>query len=107
MSSRTIRDFIVVSSGTYRAALNLMGLMGVADAAITACCARLRPILMCPPAAMTGITPGALKLDARGEQHTCMPRAIVGGLTSSVILTVFIVPAACVLVYGHKERHVS
>jgi HAE1 family hydrophobic/amphiphilic exporter-1 len=34
-----------------------------------------------------------------------MARAIIGGLTSSVILTVFIVPAAYLLVYGRKERN--
>jgi Cu/Ag efflux pump CusA len=33
-----------------------------------------------------------------------MARAIIGGLTSSVILTVFIVPAAYLLVYGKKDR---
>ncbi len=33
-----------------------------------------------------------------------MARAIIGGLTSSVILTVFIVPAAYLLLYGRKER---
>ena len=31
-----------------------------------------------------------------------MARAIIGGLTSSVLLTVFIVPAAYLLVYGRK-----
>jgi Cu/Ag efflux pump CusA len=33
-----------------------------------------------------------------------MARAIIGGLTSSVILTVFIVPAAYLLVYGKKKQ---
>ncbi len=33
-----------------------------------------------------------------------MARAIIGGLTSSVLLTVFIVPAAYLLVYGKKQR---
>jgi Cu/Ag efflux pump CusA len=31
-----------------------------------------------------------------------MARAIIGGLTSSVILTIFIVPAAYLLVYGKR-----
>jgi hypothetical protein len=38
--------------------------------------------------------------------HTPMARAIIGGLTSSVLLTVFIVPAAHLLVYGRKQRNV-
>jgi hypothetical protein len=33
-------------------------------------------------------------------------RAIVGGLTSSVFLTVFIVPAAYLLVYRRRSHHV-
>jgi Cu/Ag efflux pump CusA len=35
-----------------------------------------------------------------------MARAIIGGLASSVILTVFIVPAAYLLVYGRKQNNV-
>jgi Cu/Ag efflux pump CusA len=31
-----------------------------------------------------------------------MAKAIIGGLTSSVLLTIFIVPAAYLLVYGKK-----
>ena len=49
--------------------------------------------------------PMAMKLGEGGEQYTPMARAIIGGLTSSVLLTVFIVPAAYLLVYGRKERN--
>jgi len=31
-----------------------------------------------------------------------MAKAIIGGLTSSVVLTIFIVPAAYLLVYGKR-----
>jgi len=31
-----------------------------------------------------------------------MAKAIIGGLTSSVLLTIFIVPAAYLLVYGKR-----
>ncbi len=77
---------------------------GVAEAAITACRVRLRPILMTSLATIIGMLPMALKLGTGGEQYTPMARAIIGGLTSSVILTVFIVPAAYVLVYGRRKR---
>ncbi len=79
--------------------------MSVADAVITACRVRLRPILMTSLATIIGMIPMAMKLGEGGEQYTPMARAIIGGLTSSVILTVFIVPAAYLLVYGRKERH--
>jgi len=79
--------------------------LSVADAAITACRVRLRPILMTSLATIIGMMPMAMKLGTGGEQYTPMARAIIGGLTSSVLLTVFIVPAAYVLVYGRKNRN--
>jgi multidrug efflux pump subunit AcrB len=69
------------------------------DAVITACRVRLRPILMTSLATIIGMIPMALKLGAGAEQYTPMARAIIGGLTSSVLLTIFIVPAAYLLVY--------
>jgi multidrug efflux pump subunit AcrB len=74
------------------------------DAVITACRVRLRPILMTSLATIIGMIPMALKLGTGAEQYTPMARAIIGGLTSSVILTVFIVPAAYLLVYGKKKQ---
>jgi hydrophobic/amphiphilic exporter-1 (mainly G- bacteria), HAE1 family len=79
----------------------------VADAVITACRVRLRPILMTSLATIIGMFPMALKLGTGSEQYAPMARAIIGGLTSSVILTVFIVPAAYLLVYGKKDRNRS
>ena len=73
------------------------------DAVITACRVRLRPILMTSLATIIGMIPMAMKLGEGGEQYTPMARAIIGGLTSSVLLTVFIVPAAYVLIYGRKK----
>jgi multidrug efflux pump subunit AcrB len=75
-----------------------------ADAVIAACRVRLRPILMTSLATIIGMMPLALKLGTGAEQYTPMARAIIGGLTSSVILTVFIVPAAYLLVYGKKKQ---
>jgi len=82
--------------------LELQGL-SVADAVITACRVRLRPILMTSLATIIGMIPMAMKLGTGGEQYTPMARAIIGGLTSSVLLTVFIVPAAYLLVYGRRR----
>jgi multidrug efflux pump subunit AcrB len=78
--------------------------LSVADAVITACRVRLRPILMTSLATIIGMLPMALKMGTGSEQYAPMARAIIGGLTSSVILTVFIVPAAYLLVYGKKDR---
>ncbi len=79
--------------------------LSVRDAAVTACRIRLRPILMTSLATIIGMIPMALKLGAGAEQYTPMARAIIGGLTSSVMFTVFIVPAAYLLVYGYKDKN--
>jgi hydrophobic/amphiphilic exporter-1 (mainly G- bacteria), HAE1 family len=77
--------------------------MSPADAVINACRVRLRPILMTSLATIIGMIPMALKLGTGAEQYTPMARAIIGGLTSSVLLTIFIVPAAYLLVYGKRK----
>jgi HAE1 family hydrophobic/amphiphilic exporter-1 len=74
------------------------------DAVITACRVRLRPILMTSLATIIGMIPMALKLGTGAEQYAPMAKAIIGGLTSSVVLTIFIVPAAYLLVYGGKRN---
>ena len=74
----------------------------VADAVITSCRVRLRPILMTSLATIIGMVPMALKLGTGSEQYAPLARVIIGGLTASVILTVFIVPAAYLLVYRNR-----
>ncbi len=77
--------------------------MSVMDAVVTACRVRLRPILMTSLATIIGMIPMAMKLGTGAEQYAPMARAIIGGLTSSVILTVFIVPAAYLLIYRNRK----
>lgn len=48
--------------------------------------------------------PMALKLGTGAEQYAPMAQAIIGGLSASVILTIFIVPAAYLLIYRRTER---
>jgi len=74
----------------------------VADAVITSCRVRLRPILMTSLATIIGMVPMAFKLGTGSEQYAPLARVIIGGLTASVILTVFIVPAAYLLVYRNR-----
>ncbi|HEY1676616.1 MAG TPA: efflux RND transporter permease subunit [Candidatus Sulfotelmatobacter sp.] len=74
------------------------------EAVITSCRVRLRPILMTSLATIIGMVPMALKLGTGSEQYAPLARAIIGGLTVSVVLTVFIVPAAYLLVYGKRNQ---
>jgi multidrug efflux pump subunit AcrB len=73
--------------------------MPVLDAVVNSCRIRLRPILMTSFATIFGLVPMALKLGTGSEAYAPLARAIIGGLTVSVLLTVFIVPAAYVIVY--------
>jgi multidrug efflux pump subunit AcrB len=81
--------------------------MSVQDAIVTSCRVRLRPILMTSIATIIGMVPMALKIGTGSEQYAPLARAIIGGLTVSVALTVFIVPAAYLLVYGRKTQVAS
>jgi multidrug efflux pump subunit AcrB len=76
--------------------------MPVRDAIISSCRIRLRPILMTSLATVIGLVPLALKLGTGSEQYAPLARAIIGGLIVSVILTIFLVPAAYLLVYERR-----
>jgi multidrug efflux pump subunit AcrB len=75
----------------------------VEEAVIASCRVRLRPILMTSLATIIGMVPMALKLGTGSEQYAPLARAIIGGLTVSVVLTVFIVPAAYLLAYRSRQ----
>jgi multidrug efflux pump subunit AcrB len=78
--------------------------MGVREAVATSCRVRLRPVLMTSLATIIGLLPMALKLGEGSESYAPLARALLGGLALSVLITVFLVPAAYLLVYGRKER---
>jgi HAE1 family hydrophobic/amphiphilic exporter-1 len=76
----------------------------VLEAVAEACRVRLRPILMTSLATIFGMLPLALKLGTGSESYAPLARAIIGGLSVSIVLTVFLVPAAFLLVYGRRDR---
>jgi HAE1 family hydrophobic/amphiphilic exporter-1 len=76
--------------------------MPVLDAVVNSCRIRLRPILMTTFATVIGLLPMALKLGTGSEAYAPLARSIIGGLMVSVVLTVFIVPAAYLLVHGRR-----
>jgi multidrug efflux pump subunit AcrB len=77
------------------------------DAVVLACRVRLRPVLMTSLATLIGLLPMATKLGTGSEAYAPLARAIIGGLAVSVVLTVFIVPAAYLLVYRRREKHTA
>ncbi|MBD5633517.1 MAG: efflux RND transporter permease subunit [Candidatus Eremiobacteraeota bacterium] len=72
-------------------------------AVAVACRVRLRPILMTSLATVFGLIPMSLGLSAGSEAYAPLARAVIGGLTVSVVVTIFIVPVAFVLVHGRKR----
>ncbi len=76
---------------------------GVVEAVAHACRIRLRPILMTSLATIVGLLPMAFKLETGSEAYAPLARVIIGGLLSSIILTIFVVPAAYLLIYRHRE----
>lgn len=76
--------------------------MQVREAVATACRVRLRPVLMTSLATIIGLLPMALKLGEGSESYAPLARALLGGLSLSVVLTVFLVPAAYLLVHEKK-----
>jgi multidrug efflux pump subunit AcrB len=77
--------------------------MTYTNAVVQSCKIRLRPILMTSLATLLGMIPMALGLEAGSEQYAPLARAIIGGLAASVVVTVFLVPAVYLLVYGGRE----
>jgi multidrug efflux pump subunit AcrB len=77
----------------------------VRDAIVESCRIRLRPILMTSLATLLGMIPMALGMEAGSEQYAPLARAIIGGLTVSVVVTVFLVPAIYLLIHGrHADQ---
>src|SRR6266481_1179547 len=64
---------------------------------------RLRPILMTSLATVLGLIPMAMKLGTGSEAYAPLARAIIGGLLVSVVVTVYLVPAAYLIVHRGKE----
>ncbi|SDE93774.1 efflux RND transporter permease subunit [Terriglobus roseus] len=77
--------------------------MQVKEAITLSCRVRLRPILMTSLATLIGLLPMALKLGEGSESYAPLAQALIGGLTLSVLLTIFLVPAGFYLAYGRKD----
>jgi multidrug efflux pump subunit AcrB len=102
MVGMVVSNSILIVEFTHRLEEDGMPLL---DAVVNSCRIRLRPILMTSLATIFGLIPMALKLGTGSEAYAPLARAIIGGLVVSVLLTVFVVPAAYLMVY--RRRPVS
>jgi hydrophobic/amphiphilic exporter-1 (mainly G- bacteria), HAE1 family len=74
------------------------------DALLEAGPVRLRPILMTTAAMIFGMLPIALALSEGSEMRAPMAVAVIGGLVTSTLLTLVVVPVAYTLVDAIAER---
>ena len=98
---------IVVSNGVllvdYTNVLRRRGLP-LREAVVRAARTRLRPILMTSFATVVGLFPMALGLGTGGETNAPLARAVVGGLTVSTLLTLFLVPTVYMILEERFPR---
>jgi HAE1 family hydrophobic/amphiphilic exporter-1 len=66
---------------------------------------RLRPILMTSFATLLGMIPMAIGAEPGSEQYAPLARAIIGGLLVSIVVTVYLVPAAYLLVHRKGKQN--
>jgi len=71
--------------------------MGRREALLTSGRIRLRPIVMTTVAMIFGMLPLASAIGAGAEQRAPMARAVIGGLITSTVLTLFVVPVVYTL----------
>ncbi|MBC8055320.1 MAG: efflux RND transporter permease subunit, partial [Rhizobiales bacterium] len=74
--------------------------MNVAESLLQAGLVRMRPIMMTTAAMIFGMLPMALALDEGGEIQAPMGRAIIGGVITSTLLTLIVVP----VLYSYVEQ---
>ncbi|MPM38012.1 Multidrug resistance protein MdtC [bioreactor metagenome] len=74
------------------------------EALVDAARIRLRPILMTSVAMIFGMLPIALSMGPGAEARSPMAHAIIGGLITSTLLTLLVVPVVYSLIHSWKAR---
>lgn len=78
--------------------------MGIDDALREACPIRLRPVLMTSLTIILALLPAALGLGAGAETNGPLAVAVIGGMITSTLLTLVVVPAVYSLVITRLNR---
>ncbi len=78
--------------------------MGVDEALRDACPIRMRPVLMTSLTIILALAPAAVGLGAGAETNAPLSVAVIGGMVTSTLLTLVVVPSAYSLVETWRER---
>ncbi|MCE1245076.1 MAG: efflux RND transporter permease subunit [Firmicutes bacterium] len=78
--------------------------MGIKEAVMEAAPLRLRPVIMTTGAAILGMIPLALGMKAGAEMFQPLAIGAIGGLTTSTMLTLLVVPTVFTLFEGLTEK---
>lgn len=98
----TKNGILIVEFANQRKAAGLSRMKAIHEASVS----RFRPILMTSLSTILGALPIALALGAGSASRVSMGTAIIGGLTFSTLLTLYVVPAMYEYISG-KTRSVS
>jgi HAE1 family hydrophobic/amphiphilic exporter-1 len=78
---------------------------GIAEALAEACPHRMRPVLITSLTVIAAMLPAAIGLGPGVETNRPLALVVMGGMISSTLLTLVVVPAVYSLVEGGSERH--
>jgi HAE1 family hydrophobic/amphiphilic exporter-1 len=78
--------------------------MGVDEALRDACPIRMRPVIMTSLTLILALTPAAIGLGAGAETNAPLAVAVIGGMITSTLLTLVVVPSAYSLVENWRAR---
>jgi cobalt-zinc-cadmium resistance protein CzcA len=79
--------------------------LGLERALVQGCATRLRPVLMTALVASLGFVPMALAHGTGAEVQRPLATVVIGGIVSSTLLTLLVLPALYRL--AHREREVE
>src|SRR4051812_29680100 len=79
----------------------------VRDAVLTGARRRLRPVLMTASVASLGFIPMALATSTGAEVQRPLASVVIGGLFSSTVLTLFLLPVLYQWMFGQRVREQS